>query len=58
VGNLDNVERVEVLPFHKMGEYKWQQLSLPYVLGDTQPPTLERVEHVIQIFRDHGLTAV
>jgi pyruvate formate lyase activating enzyme len=57
VSTLENVERVEVLPFHKMGEYKWQQLGLPYTLGDTQPPTPELVEHVIQIFRDRGLTA-
>ncbi|WP_035984845.1 pyruvate formate-lyase-activating protein [Leptolyngbya sp. KIOST-1] len=58
VGTLDNVERVEVLPFHKMGEYKWQQLGLPYTLGNTQPPTPALVEHVIQIFRSQGLTAV
>lgn len=58
VGGLGNVEKVEVLPFHKMGEYKWQQLGLPYTLGDTQPPTPSLVESVIQIFRDYGLTVV
>ncbi len=58
VSQLHNVERVEVLPFHKMGEYKWQQLGLPYRLTETQPPTPELVERVLQIFRDQGLTAV
>jgi pyruvate formate lyase activating enzyme len=58
VSGLGNVEKVEVLPFHKMGEYKWRQMGLPYVLGDTQPPTLARIEYAIQIFRDYGLTAV
>jgi pyruvate formate lyase activating enzyme len=58
VKQLDNVERVEVLPFHKMGEYKWQQLGLPYGLAETQPPSPELIEHVLQIFRDQGLTAV
>ncbi|WP_407810115.1 pyruvate formate-lyase-activating protein [Spirulina subsalsa] len=58
VSSLGNVEKVEILPFHKMGEYKWQQMGLPYVLGDTQPPTPEQLDHVIQIFRDYRLTTV
>lgn len=58
VRGLGNVEKVEVLPFHNMGAYKWRQLGLPYTLGDTQPPTPALIEHVIQIFQDHGLTAV
>ncbi|MFS8780112.1 pyruvate formate-lyase-activating protein [Synechococcus sp. W55.1] len=58
VATLSNVERVEVLPFHKMGEYKWQQLGLPYTLADVNPPTPEQVNHALQIFRAHGLVAV
>jgi pyruvate formate lyase activating enzyme len=58
VSGLGNVERVEILPFHKMGEYKWQQMGLPYVLGETQPPTPVQVEHITQIFQDYGLTVV
>ncbi len=51
VATLNNVERVEVLPFHKMGEYKWEQLGYDYKLKDTLPPTPEAVEQVVQIFR-------
>ena len=29
---LGNVERVEVLPFHQMGRFKWEQLGIPYAL--------------------------
>lgn len=58
VASLSNIERVEVLPFHKMGEYKWQQLGLPYALKDVDPPTPEQVNNVLQIFRDQGLMAV
>ncbi|NJL98467.1 MAG: pyruvate formate lyase-activating protein [Synechococcaceae cyanobacterium SM2_3_2] len=58
VANLSNIERVEVLPFHKMGEYKWQQLGLPYALKGVDPPTPDQVNNVLQIFRDHGLMAV
>lgn len=40
---LSNVERVEVLPYHTLGTFKWQQLGIPYTLEDVQPPTAERV---------------
>ena len=55
VATLGNVERVEVLPFHKMGEYKWEQLGLNYQLKDTQSPTPELIEQVTNIFKTQGL---
>lgn len=58
VATLDNVERVEVLPFHQMGEYKWEQLGYDYELKNTQPPTTEQVQTVQAIFRRRGLNVV
>ncbi|MEN9206550.1 MAG: pyruvate formate-lyase-activating protein [Gloeomargarita sp. GMQP_bins_120] len=55
VATLHNVERVEVLPFHKMGEYKWEQLGLEYLLKDTPEPTPEQVEATKAVFRSRGL---
>ncbi|STC70422.1 putative oxidoreductase [Corynebacterium pilosum] len=52
----DNVERVEVLPFHNMGADKWENLGLDYELGDVDPPTPESVEATREIFRSRGLT--
>ncbi|GAA5785489.1 pyruvate formate-lyase-activating enzyme [Chitiniphilus shinanonensis] len=49
------VERVEVLPFHKMGEPKWQELGLKYELADTPPPSTELTERVREQFRARGL---
>jgi pyruvate formate lyase activating enzyme len=40
------VELVELLPFHKMGEYKWAALGFKYELKDTQPPTPEELNEV------------
>ncbi|MCL2234878.1 MAG: pyruvate formate-lyase-activating protein [Defluviitaleaceae bacterium] len=34
-----NIKRIQVLPFHKMGEHKWEALGLGYKLHQTQPPT-------------------
>ncbi|EKV29475.1 Pyruvate formate-lyase activating enzyme [Caenispirillum salinarum AK4] len=53
---LGTVERVDVLPYHDMGAYKWAQLSMAYPLADTQPPTPEEAERVREIFRAQGLT--
>jgi pyruvate formate lyase activating enzyme len=52
------MEKVEVLPFHKMGEPKWEALKLPYQLKDTQPPAPELIAHVTEIFVSHGLKTV
>jgi pyruvate formate lyase activating enzyme len=55
---LGNVERVEVLPFHQLGRYKWERLGLKYSLGDVAPPTWEAAEQACDIFRKFGLKAV
>jgi pyruvate formate lyase activating enzyme len=54
---LGNVERVDVLPFHQMGRFKWKQLGLDYKLADVQPPSLEAVEQVCGQFRAERLKA-
>ncbi|MDX2214102.1 MAG: pyruvate formate-lyase-activating protein [Oculatellaceae cyanobacterium bins.114] len=55
VATLKNVEKVEVLPFHKMGEYKWEQLGYDYQLKNTQPPTPELINQTMHIFESRGL---
>lgn len=58
VATLGNVERVEVLPFHQMGAYKWKELGLDYRLANTQPPTPESISWVQETFRSRGLEVV
>ncbi len=55
--SLGVVERVEILPFHQMGRYKWERLGLEYKLGATQPPSREDVSKAVEIFRAAGLDA-
>lgn len=45
IKSLDNVERVEVLPYHTLGVYKYQELGIPYKLEGIEPPSQERVEN-------------
>lgn len=49
------IELVELLPFHKMGEYKWKELRLPYVLGDTVPPDKQSLKMAREIFEAKNL---
>jgi len=52
---LGNVERVDVLPFHQMGTYKWKELGMTYELVDFKPPSAELVERACAQFRAVGL---
>ena len=49
-----NVGKIEVLPFHKMGEYKWQEMGLKYTLSDTKEPDQELIKTVKEILGSNG----
>ena len=51
---LGNVQRVDVLPFHQMGKFKWGELGLDYPLMELEPPAQELTNEVRNIFRTHG----
>lgn len=53
---MRNIEKVEILPFHKMGEFKWERLGLNYALKDTPSPTAAQVQQVADVFRRYNLT--
>ena len=54
---LGNIQRVDVLPFHQMGRYKWERLGLQYSLNDVAPPSVDALESAVAIFRERGLKA-
>lgn len=49
ISTLKTVEKVEVLPYHNMGEVKYEKLGIDYPLKGTQPPLKERVENAKRI---------
>lgn len=55
LSTLKNVQRIDILPFHKMGEYKWEQLGYDYALLDTPQPTKESVKSATDIFIKYNL---
>jgi pyruvate formate lyase activating enzyme len=52
---LGNIERVDVLPFHQLGRFKWKELGLNYTLENTGPPSHELVQRVCAQFATEGL---
>lgn len=49
IGTLKTVEKVEVLPYHTLGAYKWKELGYEYQLEGIKPPTEDRVRNANQI---------
>jgi pyruvate formate lyase activating enzyme len=55
VATLQNVERLEVLPFHQLGTGKWEDLGIDYQLKDSPTPSNEQVAAVQEVFRRRGV---
>ena len=49
IDTLDTVMKVEVLPYHTLGAYKWKELGIPYKLEGVEPPTEERIQNAKKI---------
>lgn len=61
ISTLDNVERVEILPYHRLGVYKWEAMGLDYQLKEVRPPSNEEVWRAYRLLRrnlDDQLVAV
>lgn len=56
VATLGNVRKFEVLPYHKLGVYKYEALGIPYRLEGVEPPTEDRVANANRILRTADYT--
>jgi len=45
ISTLNNVRKVEVLPYHSMGAYKWEKLGYPYHVKDVKSPSPEEAQN-------------
>ena len=49
------IKKVELLPFHKMGEYKWKELGRHYSLTDVPEPSEEDMKKAAELFDSRGI---
>lgn len=52
IGSLKGVEKFEILPYHQMGIYKWQELGWDYPLDGVPSPTEEQIEWAYRIIHE------
>jgi pyruvate formate lyase activating enzyme len=53
VSSYSVVQRVELLPYHTLGNFKYEQLGLRYPLEGVADLSAERLENVTNIFKQH-----
>ncbi|AFK85653.1 pyruvate formate-lyase activating enzyme [Thermoanaerobacterium aotearoense SCUT27] len=58
VSSLKNVDRVEILPYHKMGVYKYEALGIPYRLKGINPPDTSKIKEIKEEFRKRDIKVV
>jgi pyruvate formate lyase activating enzyme len=55
LSTFSNIEKIELLPFHKMGEYKYESLGYNYTLKEIAEPTEKEIENAHAIFEEFSL---
>ena len=51
ISTLNNVDKIEILPYHTLGKYKWIKLGLNYELEGIREATMEDVKHAEEILK-------
>ena len=52
LSKLNNVEKIEILPYHDLGKFKWENLNQTYPLDGVRSATTEDVERAKKILRN------
>lgn len=56
IQGMANIEKVELLPYHRLGQHKWETLGEQYALADVNPPSKETLERIQKILENYGHT--
>lgn len=54
IKDMKNIEKMELLPYHRLGAHKWETLGYKYELEHVQPPSKESLEHIKGILESYG----
>lgn len=51
---VPNLKGIDLLPFHRIGSSKYRRFGLPYLMGNTEQPTAERMAEIRHYFEGTG----
>ena len=54
---MQNIEKVELLPFHQLGSHKWEVFRDNYEFKELKPPSKESLDHIVAVLGEYGVTA-
>ncbi|MDF7671177.1 pyruvate formate lyase 1-activating protein [Orbaceae bacterium ESL0721] len=57
IKDMENIERVDLLPYHKLGAYKWDNMGDKYMLEGVEAPPRETLDRIQAILAEYGVTA-
>lgn len=53
LGKFKNIQRVEILPYHRLGVHKYEAIGWDYKLKDVKENTSEQLSHAENLFREY-----
>ena len=53
IKDMDNIEKIELLPYHQLGAHKWEAMGLEYPLDGVNPPSKETMEKMVEILSQY-----
>ncbi|MBL4831978.1 MAG: pyruvate formate lyase 1-activating protein [Aliivibrio sp.] len=53
IKGMSNIEKIELLPYHKLGAHKWEALGFDYPLEGVNPPTKETMDNMVTILKQY-----
>ncbi|MDF7667084.1 pyruvate formate lyase 1-activating protein [Orbaceae bacterium ESL0727] len=57
IKDMKNIERVDLLPYHSLGAYKWKNIGDKYSLEGVEPPPRETLDRIQAILESYGVAA-
>ena len=58
IAPMENVQHLELLPYHNLGSHKWKQMGLEYPLEGMEPPPAEDMDRIQAIFESYGIEVI
>jgi len=58
IAPMENVKKIELLPYHTLGAHKWEPFGENYPLDGVVSPSTEKMEQLMSVFTQHGIEVI